>query len=486
MSNVTKQIKKYKQLLLPLFTFAIFLSVLVQLHGVPFVTNAQTAGTAIFGSVGDSGGSSNANAVFTAAKSANLNFFVHVGDLSYGEQGGASGWSTWIKGIFGDVYPFEIVSGNHDNGDIAVYAQGLPNKMAGMQGTYAQNYYFDYPQTSPLVRIIMTSPGIFDPDTAWLTTAIDSARSANIPWVVAGMHKNCITTGQKSCEMGAATLDLLLSKKVDLILQGHDHNYQRSKQLTCAKADTFDQTCVANAGPAYKKGAGSIIVINGAGGNGFYGINTSDSEAGYFAKINSDTYGFTKLTLTASQLSSEFVRTGGGSLTDSFTIAGTGGTPVSPPAAQPSTGSQPITPSFVVIAPCPSCAAPTVPSVNGGTTPPASEVVNPSEPLVNPSSSPDPCVAENTSIADDNSRGRHGHHRKHAKGGIGNMMDGFLQLLMEIINKLIELLGGSPIQTPSTPTDPTVPDPADPADPCGAVPSTDPASQPSVAPEISQ
>ena len=46
-----------------------------------------------------------------------------------------------------------------------------------------------------------------------------------------GMHKVCLTMGIKSCEIGASLLNVLIDRKVDLIIQGHDHSYQRSKQL---------------------------------------------------------------------------------------------------------------------------------------------------------------------------------------------------------------------------------------------------------------
>ena len=101
----------------------------------------------------------------------------------------------------------------------------------------------------------------------WLAAAIDGARSAGIPWVTVGMHKICITAGDKSCEIGADLMNLLVSKRVDIVLQGHDHNYQRSKQLalngsTCTafRSNSFDADCVADDGAdnIYAKGAGSV------------------------------------------------------------------------------------------------------------------------------------------------------------------------------------------------------------------------------------
>ena len=66
------------------------------------------------------------------------------------------------------------------------------------------------------------------------------------------MHKPCITVGNYACDPGPTLFNLLLSKKVDLILSGHEHSYQRSHQLRWARAaptlvpGTFDADCVAD------------------------------------------------------------------------------------------------------------------------------------------------------------------------------------------------------------------------------------------------
>src|SRR5437879_13807051 len=100
------------------------------------------------------------------------------------------------------------------------------------------------------------------------------------------MHKVCITVGEKKCEIGVDLMNLLISKRVDLILQGHDHTYQRSKQLTCAFQNSFVSACVADAGSddVYTTGAGAVFVIAGAFGKSFDATDTRDPEAGEFAR----------------------------------------------------------------------------------------------------------------------------------------------------------------------------------------------------------
>ncbi len=201
-------------------------------------------------------------------------------------------------------------------------------------GTYGAEYYFD---VDGLARVIMIGAGNdvngvkydYDEGTAryaWLETAIDDARSKNIPWVIVGMHKVCITAGQKGCEIGQDAMDLLLEKRVDLILQAHDHNYQRSKQLTCATANVYRSSCVSDDGSdgAYTKGAGGVFVVSGLmGGGGLYEVNTADSEFDYLAAhmgADKSGRGFVKVSASADRLQLDFV----GSTTDytdQFTIA---------------------------------------------------------------------------------------------------------------------------------------------------------------------
>src|SRR3989304_7982565 len=114
---------------------------------------------------------------------------------------------------------------------------------------YGYEYYFDYPSGTPLVRFILTTAGVTgainynygagSSHYNWVVDSINGARAAGIPWVVVGMHKQCLTVGSKTgCNSGQALFDKLVDLKVDLILQAHDHVYERSKQLALGAACT--------------------------------------------------------------------------------------------------------------------------------------------------------------------------------------------------------------------------------------------------------
>ncbi len=290
-----------------------------------------------FAAAGDHGYGTQLLSTLDVLKQSQASFYLALGDMSYSSPGTETDWCNTVKSRLGSSYPFELAPGNHEdddgpNGFIGDFASCLPDRMSST-GKYPAEYYFDY---QVLARIIMISPDLSITGSAynynqggthynWLSQTIDDARAKGIPWVIVGMHKNCITMATKSCEIGTDLMNLLISKNVDLILQGHDHTYQRSKQLSCIAVNNYKSSCIVDDGSdnIYAKGKGPIIVIAGAFGKSLYDIDTADSEAGYFAKWMGDniapSYGFVKYTLSSTELSAEYISSSG-TFKDSFSI----------------------------------------------------------------------------------------------------------------------------------------------------------------------
>lgn len=284
--------------------------------------------------VGDFGAGANAKAVLTTIAKEAPDYTLALGDLSYGEVNEQE-WCGLVHETLGADHPFEIVAGNHDTdgvkiktgkGHIYDFASCLPNRMSNMQGEYALNYYFDY---KGLVRSVMISPDITlegheysflkgQPDYEWLKGVLDESKLQSIPWVIVGMHKNCITLGEKSCEIGTDLLDLLAEQKVDLVLQGHEHAYFRSKQLVVSaecpslQPKGFKEVCVHEGvdNKEYKKGVGTLLAIPGTGGKELRDVDESRAEKGYFAfwsgKNNDPAYGPLIIDISNDTLSAYF------------------------------------------------------------------------------------------------------------------------------------------------------------------------------------
>lgn len=272
-----------------------------------------------------------------------------LGDLSYAGPGSEAEFCDVVDSLVGEETPFELLAGNHEedtgeDGRIANLAECLPDRMDAV-GEYGVQYYFD---VGELARFVMISPDLtiegqhyyYGPDDdggdtpqlAWLKDAISGARDAGIPWVVVGMHKPCITVGEYYCDVYQDLFTTLIEERVDLVLSGHDHSYQRSKQIAtgpgCSEVtvDEFDPACVVDGGNALREGRGPVFVITGAGGAELYDIDPDDPEAGYFASTMGrntpgNRSGMVELEITADRLDARFVGSTPGGFTDRFRIS---------------------------------------------------------------------------------------------------------------------------------------------------------------------
>jgi hypothetical protein len=241
-------------------------------------------------------------------------FAIAMGDLSYGGMPEEQ-WCSAFRESFRNV---TILAGNHETGlaeevggDINEFVRHCPFPLdVPSFGVYGKEYFFDFPEENPLVRFVLLSPGLtfavddnetYDygantPRYKWARSAIDGARALGIPWVVVGSHKVCIGAGDHGCEIGTDLFNLLLDRKVDLILQAHNHHYARSHQLGLTEAcggivlHHFDAGCIVDdeADGAYSQGGGSVVVIAGTGGRDIEPFNASDPHAGYFAARTPD------------------------------------------------------------------------------------------------------------------------------------------------------------------------------------------------------
>lgn len=281
-----------------------------------------------------------ANSVLTKIGDTPNDFTLALGDLGYTGNGTEKTWCKFVLDRIGTEHPFQIVAGNHDDGskdgDIRAYRECLPNKIDGLIGDYGIQYYFDYKN---LARFILISPDIdnygFDyvygsENLNWVIDKVIEARKNNIEWVFLAMHKNCITPGIKSCEIGEDLLNASVENGVDVVLQGHEHAYFRSKQLalnseTCPVivVNDTDQDCISGQGDELRKRNGTVVVISGAGGYPLREINFEDPEFGYFDAVNGsnsgNTYGFSLFNVSRSSIEASFIPVLG-KYTDSFVI----------------------------------------------------------------------------------------------------------------------------------------------------------------------
>src|SRR3989442_4011316 len=379
-------------LMLSVFSFPSFLNGII-----PPVSAASASFS--FAASGDIGGltvsTSTRNLDRLVASSPN--FFLGLGDFSYDPSVTCDAWCSQFKGRFSDI---AIISGDHDTGGHPAgfgetssyerYVNGCPLTL-GVHivcgpveaDCYGKEYYFDYPAApaSPIARFIFAAPKLFNitgvctspcssqtsPSTPctdqygcwpykandlhfnWTANAIDNARANGIGRVIVATHKLCVSSGDATCSMGIAFFNMLVQKKVDLIIQAHDNAYERSKQLafnptTCPKIANdsngyavYNSECVVDAGTGnYTRGVGSVVVVQGAWIDDLYGVGNGASntqnvaEAPYFAKLMGQNtagngLGFTKYTISAGSIDVQTYFSG--TFSDKFSLT-TGLTPV--------------------------------------------------------------------------------------------------------------------------------------------------------------
>src|SRR2546425_1173305 len=215
-----------------------------------------------FAATGDLGGPGNNDSIglLGRARTAGMSFFLALGDLGYTTD--ASGWCAQMKRLLPEIVIVAGDDGSNAGGNMSQYIASCPypltSPMVAGNGTpgYGYEYYFDYPRDKPLARFILLSAGLSgvdynysrkSPHTEWVEDTVASARDAGIPWVIAAGHQEAITGGKAGhCPMGQDIFDELVEAHVDLILVGHDHVYERSKQLkvssTCESVNSTNES----------------------------------------------------------------------------------------------------------------------------------------------------------------------------------------------------------------------------------------------------
>ncbi len=322
-----------------IFPVMLFISVLLLAEIFIFSFRSQSTieqgePSFIFTAVGDYGANK-----FTAKNLKNIKKLrpdVHLalGDFSYNEIAPETKWCAFVKKYLKNT-PIALLAGNHESngkdGSLDNFLSCLPNTLSGIEGEYGKEYFFDYPEDDPLARFILISPDlrfsdgkifVYKSDSGnfkWLKKVAKESQGKDIPWTVVAMHKTCLSAGDKSCEVGEELINYLLANNIDLILQGHAHSYQRTKQLTCIKVNAFDSSCVGEDElSGYKQGNGAVISIIGTGGAPSRKIDYNDPEVSYFASLEGDIYGFMKFEVKRESLKGAFHSTSG--VKDEFTI----------------------------------------------------------------------------------------------------------------------------------------------------------------------
>lgn len=297
--------------------------------------------------VGDIGSDADAELLLKGVGRDDPDFFLPLGGLSYAGPGSEVSWCNMVRRALGGKVPVQLVAGDHEDdtgadGSITEFARCLPDRKQAV-GSYPAQYYFD---VGTLLRTVVISPDLEigghqhvytggSEDERWLRSVLDDARRHKISWITVAMHKACISIGRHGCEIRPDLLNLLVDYRVDLVLQGHDHTYQRTVQLAhsplCRAVpvdESFRAECVADDGGdgKYRAGDGTVLVVVGSANGQLHPLDDADPDQPYVAKAMGanrlPTRGFLGLEVRAGSLTGRFVQTAGsGDFRDRFEIS---------------------------------------------------------------------------------------------------------------------------------------------------------------------
>ncbi|WP_363799507.1 DNRLRE domain-containing protein [Lysobacter firmicutimachus] len=179
------------------------------------------------------------------------------------------------------------------------YFNGVGNQ-TGPAGDRSKGYYsWDVGDWHFIALNTMTGGTVSTTQINWLKA--DLAANTK-PCTAAYFHHPLLSRGSYSGYSQVKPFwDALYAAKADLVLVGHDHNYQRYAKMNPSQQPAAD---------------GIRQVLVGTGGRSFYDISGSHS---LLEASNDSTHGVLKLTLTATGYTGDFVPRAGSSYTDRFT-----------------------------------------------------------------------------------------------------------------------------------------------------------------------
>ena len=143
-----------------------------------------------------------------------------------------------------------------------------------------------------------------------------------IKWIVVSFHSPMYTSPSKhppNTPFAEAYHPLFDKYGVDLVLQAHNHNYQRSYPLTFNSGKTTNPTPTSSEKNNYNNPAGEIYVVAGTAGRSLYNLNGKAS----FNVNQFQGYGFLNLEMSddGKTMTGKFYSAKDGSIIDQFSIS---------------------------------------------------------------------------------------------------------------------------------------------------------------------
>jgi hypothetical protein len=317
--NVMMLIKNTQNIHVKLvFSVVSLLLLLVMItYAPPFLQKVLAASNTHIVAAGDWGCSSNTEKTVNNAKSMNPQILLALGDYSYEKT--STCWLDLIKPVDSIT---KINFGNHEDSD------SLINSYLNHFGLSKAYYSFDINNVHVLT---MATEEKFGTDSEQYSFVVNDLRKAannpDIKWIIVTMHypfySSPNTCKESDCAGNKESRELfhpLFDKYgVDLVLQGHVHNYERSLPLKFNQESSSEPIVTSNTKTYYENPEGVIFTIVGTGGVNLHGLSGS---APFMAYQQDSKFGILDIHFSDNKLDAKFVANNGATL-DHFSISKT-------------------------------------------------------------------------------------------------------------------------------------------------------------------
>ena len=295
---------------------SLLLLVIVTYTG-PFLQKAIAQSSTHIVAAGDWGCSNNTEKTVKSANSMNPQLVLALGDYSYGKT--STCWLDLIKPVDSIT---KINFGNHEDSD------SLMNSYLNHFGLSKPYYSFDINNVHVLT---MATEEKFGTDSEQYSFVVNDLRKAannpDIKWIIVTMHypfySSPNTCKESDCAGNKESRELfhpLFDKYgVDLVLQGHVHNYERSLPLKFNQESSSEPIVTSNTKTDYENPEGVIFAIVGTGGVNLHGLSDS---APFMAYQQDSKFGILDIHFSDNKLDAKFVANNGAIL-DHFSISKT-------------------------------------------------------------------------------------------------------------------------------------------------------------------
>ncbi|XP_057977170.1 probable inactive purple acid phosphatase 27 isoform X2 [Malania oleifera] len=281
-----------------------------------------------------------AKAMADEVASGNIDSIFHIGDISYA-TGFLVEWDYFLHQIFpvASRVSYMTAIGNHERDYVYSGSKYITPDSGGECGVPYETYFqmptpaqdkpwYSIEQASVHFTVISTEHSWFEDSEQyeWMKKDMASVNRSVTPWLIfighRPMYSSCtfgLLPGAVDREFVGAVESLLLTNKVDLVLFGHVHNYERTcrvYQSQCLgmptkNADGIDVYDNSN----YTAPVQAVIGMAGFTLDKFPENNT---ESWSLSRVSE--YGYVRINATRNELMSEYVNANSREVEDSFCI----------------------------------------------------------------------------------------------------------------------------------------------------------------------